>query len=421
MKKLFKKYTSVKVLMPLLLLGVYSANADDFSWGEDFEEGDTISAEVFNEIFRTIEKINRAVVDTDLIGSWNCDATTTRSTSGYTDKGSFFLLEDAQINFVSSGASTSLETPYNVTSSSPSPLKRENSSFSGTYQLYKNMLFLNQSGDNNPRIYAVDIVSDTRIELTFLETSATSFPASYSSFVVCDTTATLSNPPSDMTISQNGSSIIIGWTDNSTDETGFKINKRTSSETTYTALTSTEADVVTYTDSSVTEGTTYFYSVSAVNSNGDSRFSNPASITVDATAPTVSSTSPAANSTVNIDDRSLTINFSEQIKFTGSGDGGARAIEVTQTPGSNSGNYTEKTTRYGTVDDTSYSALSSFTVTPIGSAECLKAGTTVSVNVDASYIEDLNGNDMASDFSYTYTVGNTANDESIWSVCGQTQ
>ncbi len=394
--------------------------ADDFTWGEEFQEGDTISAEVFNEIFRTIEKINRTTKDEDLVGTWSCDATTTRSTSGYTDKGSFFLLEDAQINFVSSGASTSLETPYNVTTSSPSPLKREDSAFSGTYQLYKNMLFLKQSGDINPRIYAVDIVSDSRIELTFLETSATSFPASYSSFVVCDTTATLSNPPTDMTISQNGSSISIGWTDNSTDETGFKINKRTSSETTYTSLTTTEADVVTYTDSSVTEGTTYFYAVSAVNSNGDSRFSNPVSITVDATSPTVSSTLPAANSTVNIDDRSLTINFSEQIKFTGgagSGMGDTGAIEVTYTRGSNSGNYAEYTSRYGTDD----SARSSFSTTLAGSAECLKAGTTVSVNVDASYIKDINGNDMESDFSYTYTVGNTANDENSWSQCGQTQ
>ena len=410
-----KKFISIYLIFFISLAII----ADDFSWGEEFQEGDTISAEVFNEIFRTIEKINRTVKDTDLVGTWSCDATTTRSTSGYTDKGSFFLLEDAQINFVSSGASTSLDTPYNVTTSVPSPLKRENSSFSGTYQLYKNMLFLKQSGDNNPRIYAVDIVSETRIELTFLETSATSFPASYSSFVVCDTTATLSNPPSDMTISQDGSSITVGWTDNSTDETGFKIKKRTSSETAYTALTTTEADVVTYTDGSVTEGTTYFYAVSAVNSNGDSRFSNPVSITVDATAPTVSSTSPTANSSVNIDDRSLTINFSEQIKFTGGdgGFGGTGAIEVTRTRGSNSGNYAEQTSRYGTDDG----ARSSFTTTLAGGAECLKAGTTVSVTVDASYIEDLNGNDMESDFSYTYTVGNTANNESSWDQCGQTQ
>lgn len=416
MKKLFKKYTSIKVLMPLLLLGMYSANADDFSWGEDFKAGDTISAEVFNEIFRTIEKINRTVVDTDLIGSWNCDATTTRSTTGFTDKGSFFLLEDAQINFVSSGASTSLETPYNVTTSSPSPLKRENSSFSGTYQLYKNMLFLKQSGDNNPRIYAVDIVSDTRIELTFLETSATSFPASYSSFVICDTTATLSNPPTNMNASQDGSSVTIGWTDNSTDETGFKINKRTSSETTYTALTTTEADVVTYTDTSVTEGTTYFYAVSAVNSNGDSRFSNPISINVDATAPTVVSTSPAANSTVSIDDRTLTINFSEDIIFTSPG--GIYGVQVTFTYGSNSGNYREVTNDYGVFSPAG--GLSSFTPSLVGTAECLKAGTTVSVLVDATYIQDMNGNDMQSDFSYTYTVGNKANNEDSWDLCGQT-
>ena len=89
------------------------------------------------------------------------------------------------------------------------------------------MLFLKQSGDNNARIYSVDVVSNSRIELTFLETSAISFPALYSSFVVCDSAANLSNPPSDMTISQSGSSITIGWTDNSSDETGFKINRRT--------------------------------------------------------------------------------------------------------------------------------------------------------------------------------------------------
>ena len=403
----------------ILIFNLNYIQADEFDWGEDFKDGDTISADVFNQIFNTIEKINRAVVDTDLVGTWNCDAITTRETANWTNKGSFFLLEDSQVNFNSSGEGLSIDNAYTISTSSPSPLKRSDSAFSGSYQLYKNMMFIKEIDDANARIYAVDIVSDSRIELTFLETSATSFPANYSSFVVCDTTAAISNPPSDMTISQNGSSIIIGWADNSTDETGFKINKKTSSETTYTALTTTEANVVTYTDSSVIEGTTYFYAVSAVNSNGDSRFSNPVSITVDATAPTVFSTSPAANSTVNIDDRSLTISFSEQIKFTGGNEylGGTGAIEVTYTRGSNSGNYAEYTSRYGTDD----SARSSFTTSLAGSAECLKAGTTVSVTVDASYIKDINGNDMESDFSYTYTVGNTANNESSWSQCGQTQ
>ncbi len=392
-------------------------NADDFTWGEEFKEGDTISAAVFNEIFRTIEKINRTVIDTDLIGTWSCDATTTRNTSGYTDKGSFYLLEDAQINFTSSGANTSLDTPYNIQTSSPSPLRRDNTAFVGTYQLYKNMLFLKQSGDNNPRIYAVDIVSDTRFELTFLETSATSFPANYTSFVVCDTAVSLSNPPTNMTASQNGSSVTVGWTDNSSDETGFKIQKRTSSETTYTSIATLDANAISYTDNNVSEGSTYYYRVSAVNENGDSRFSNPIGVNVDGTAPTVTSTSPAANSTVSIDDRSITINFSENVIVKSGGFN--QAVIATYTRGSNAGNYQEFTTGFGYA--MTPTGTPSFTFNLGGSAECLKAGTSVSVNVDATYIVDENDNDMQNDYSYSYTVGNTANSESSWAQCGQTK
>lgn len=406
-----KKY----LLTTILAFTFQYANSDDFTWGEEFKEGDTISAEVFNQIFTTIEKINRTVVDTDLIGTWNCDATTTRATTGYVDKGSFYLLEDAQLNLTSSGASTSFETPYNITTSTPSPLKRENAAFIGTYQLYKNMLFLKQNGDSNPRVYAVDIVSNSRIELTFLETSALSFPASYSSFVVCDTTAILSNPPTDMTATQNGSSITIGWTDNSSDETGFKIYKRTSSESAYTSLVTLDSNVTTYNDSAVTEGTEYYYAVSSVNQNGESRKTNPVSIVLDGTPPTVTSVSPAANSTVSIDyDKKLVVTFSEEIKYTSPG--GIYGVQAKFTWGSNEISYSEVTEDFG-----SYGTGSIFTFTLAGGAGCLKAGTTVSIVVDASYIQDINGNDMANDFTYTYNVGNTAINSESWSACGQSE
>ena len=59
-----KKY----LLTTILAFTFQYANSDDFTWGEEFKEGDTISAEVFNQIFTTIEKISRTVVDTDLLG-----------------------------------------------------------------------------------------------------------------------------------------------------------------------------------------------------------------------------------------------------------------------------------------------------------------------------------------------------------------
>ena len=71
-----------------LILGVLVAllcaksNADDLKIADDFKSGDVVSAETFNQIFDTIEKINRTVVDTDLVGVWTCNAMTTRNTTG---------------------------------------------------------------------------------------------------------------------------------------------------------------------------------------------------------------------------------------------------------------------------------------------------------------------------------------------------
>lgn len=298
----------------ILIINLSPIQADEFVWGEEFKDGDTISAEVFNQIFDTIEKINRTVVDEDLIGTWSCDAITTRSTTNWVDKGSFYLLEDAQLNFNSTSDNSSIENPYSITSSSPSVLKRTNSAFTGTYQLYKNMLFIKENGDSNSRIYSVDIVSNTRIELTFLETSATSFPANYSSFIVCDTTVSLPSPPSNMSITTSESSITIGWEDNSNDETGFRIYRKKAGDESYSLFTTVDQNIVSYTDNDVSEGLRYFYYVTSFNENGESSKSNPVDATFDTIKPTVVSTIPADGGSAS--DLTVTITFSEPITIT---------------------------------------------------------------------------------------------------------
>ncbi|MDM8565044.1 choice-of-anchor Q domain-containing protein [Candidatus Halobeggiatoa sp. HSG11] len=58
--------------------------------------------------------------------------------------------------------------------------------------------------------------------------------------------------------------INLSWTDNSNNETGFKIERDGS------LITTTAADAINYNDTGLTCGTTYNYSVTATNANGDS-------------------------------------------------------------------------------------------------------------------------------------------------------
>ena len=53
----------------ILLLTTSISHADDYVWGEEFKEGDVISAATFNQIFNTLQKLNRTPVDADLVGT----------------------------------------------------------------------------------------------------------------------------------------------------------------------------------------------------------------------------------------------------------------------------------------------------------------------------------------------------------------
>ena len=78
--------------------------------------------------------------------------------------------------------------------------------------------------------------------------------------------------------------INLSWTDNSADETGFKVERDV------TLVIITAANVTSYSDTGLTCGTTYNYSVKATNAIGDS-----SAVTVSATTPACSGNPPANN------------------------------------------------------------------------------------------------------------------------------
>ncbi len=85
------------------------------------------------------------------------------------------------------------------------------------------------------------------------------------------------NTPSNLTASAiSDTQVDLNWADNSSNETGFKIERKTGADGTYTQIATAGANVTTYSDTGLSASTTYYYRVEAYNSAGDSSYSNEA-------------------------------------------------------------------------------------------------------------------------------------------------
>lgn len=112
--------------------------------------------------------------------------------------------------------------------------------------------------------------------------------------------------------------LTVFWTDTSNGTAAFSIERRLSTDTTYSSLANVPTGVTTYLDASVAQGVTYCYRLSAYNAYGTSAYSNEAC----GTAPVASvSTTPTPTPTPTSSTYTITLTKS------GNGDG-----TVTSTP-----------------------------------------------------------------------------------------
>lgn len=108
-------------------------------------------------------------------------------------------------------------------------------------------------------------------------------------------TPTVPTPPSSLqTTVISSSQINLKWTDNSSNEDNFKIEYSTNGGTSWTALATTAANTSSYSHTGLTAATAYSYRVYAVNTTGNSAYSNIVSAT---TLPVGSATNLALNKT----------------------------------------------------------------------------------------------------------------------------
>jgi hypothetical protein len=86
-------------------------------------------------------------------------------------------------------------------------------------------------------------------------------------------------PPSNLTaVALSQTQIRLTWTDNSNNESGFKIERFTGAQP-FVEIATVGANVTTYTNSGLTANTTYTYRVRAYNGAGNSDYTNTASAT----------------------------------------------------------------------------------------------------------------------------------------------
>jgi len=166
--------------------------------------------------------------------------------------------------------------------------------------------------------------------------STNSFGASAKSNVATITTpaATLPTEPS----SPQGSissprSILIQWADNSTNESGFIIERSTSPTSGFTQIGTVGSNVTTFTDATITQGSSYYYRVKAYNPLGSSMYSPVTAVTA-----CLSSTGLATTATITGTYASSTSTTKQAQTITSSGSaivssGATLQAEATQTIG----------------------------------------------------------------------------------------
>lgn len=103
----------------------------------------------------------------------------------------------------------------------------------------------------------------------------------FDDFVLEEGSSTIPAAPSSLTATASGTSTInVAWTDNSNNETGFKLERKTGSAGTWSEIAGAiPANTISFSNTGLTAGTTYYYRVRSYNGAGNSSYSNEASAT----------------------------------------------------------------------------------------------------------------------------------------------
>ena len=278
----FNRREIMKKIFIIVIFFTYSIlHAEDFKTLHNFSSGDVLSADMFNELFTYIKESREAIDYDYLIGLWACTSMHTTGFGGLTvsgwsrDSENLYDKLSSTITFSDDGDNT-----YSLTTSSPNPFMWNTAgSHSAAFSTYLNTFWLQTLQTSGSLISTLFNLSKfSKNKFSFNLASADNNKVMLN--IVCDRNNLPPTTPATFTASASGMTVSLAWTDNSTDETGFKVLRKDTLTGSFSTVITTAADVTSYSDN-VTDAKSYWYRVSATNSNGDSVASKMVKVVVE--------------------------------------------------------------------------------------------------------------------------------------------
>lgn len=222
-----------------------------------FSQGDILSAEVLNTLFGRLNDVQKGFTSTsELNGAWTCTIY---------DTGAFGANQCSSDGALVSSKTGTLTFDANNLTYSWSGAGSLNDcgsggSTTGNYDVKAGVLLTDQG------------VYDARKRgpNEFIWFITNSMPAS--GFNFCVKQSLPPTPPTTLAATATGTSVALVWVDQSSDETGFKVQTKTTVSGAWSTVTTTAAGEQTYT-ATASAGNNW-YRVLATNANGDSITSN---------------------------------------------------------------------------------------------------------------------------------------------------
>ena len=271
----------MKYLSLIVILFSINSFSEDYKSANRFQDGDVISADVFNDILDRIELTLKSASASDLVGTWDVVQTTCgpeRGALGNCDNAVPFPIDFGPavdnlykqrvdiVTFSDDGDGT-----FSFQTSNYCAFVRTGSGnfpCSGGYAVVDGRFIFNSSGF---AAYAFRKVSNSRIILSMNASGSGSF-----NIIRLDKKNLAPYPPTALTASLSGSSVSLSWTASEGGATSYTVKAKTTATGTYSDVTTGNTST-TYSDSLSTG--TKWYRIFAVNSDGTSIGSNVVSVT----------------------------------------------------------------------------------------------------------------------------------------------
>lgn len=223
-----------------------------------FAEGDVISASVMNNVLKRVNDTQRGfTAPSELSGAWSCTVTDIANGAPDNDcnqRDGVFYKKTMTVTFNSNATTYSRSSAFRCSASA--------TKLTGAYGIRGGLLGVTY--DNDVSVNSFRVVKVNPDTFNVYEDSAVAN---------CIRQSTAPSPADALTATVSGTSVALAWTDQSSDETGFKVQYKTSARGTWTTATTTAANATSYTVSSLSAGK-YWFRVVALNSNGDAMSSS---------------------------------------------------------------------------------------------------------------------------------------------------